>query len=394
MTAKKPMNGAMRNTVDRLKGLQSAHKTAIVIALLALLWMLSGIFKSTEQGAVTHGDGPVVPRVRAQTLHSEAHTPSIVLLGRTVAGQAVNVSAEITGRVTEIVAQKGETVEAGAVLLRISAEDRAQRLAEAKARLKQREIGFETARKPPKGGDSSQSKVALAEADLEAARALVTRMERELANTKVVAPFAGVVDAIPVEVGDYFDKAGQIAARVLDLSTIKAVGQVTERDIIHVTTGGPATLRLPGGREVQGRVSFVGMSSNALTRTFPVEVTAEIPARDVPEGVTAEITLPLDAIVGHLISPALLTLDDQGQIGVKTVNGQNEVEFHGVEMATDTLGGAWLTGLPDAVRVITVGQEFVSVGTVVEPVEGELPSMFPASDRVSSDAQPEPQVEN
>jgi len=366
----------------RFKGLQSAHKTAIAIALLAFVWMASGLFKSADApipagGMPTDGaaEGPVVPRVRVATLHSQRHTPTIVLLGRTAAGQAVNVRTEIPGRVLEIVAEKGQTVAAGAVLLRIDPEDRAQRLAEAQARLKQREIAYDSAQKLSKGGYSSQLNVAQAEADREAARALVTRMERELANTAIVAPFAGVVDAIPVETGDYFDKAGQIAARVLDLTTIKAVGQVAERDITRVAAGGTAVIRLPDGRELQGRVSFVGMSSNALTRTFPVEVTAAVADRDVPEGVTAEIELPMDDIVGHLISPALLTLDDQGQIGVKTVNDQGVVEFYAVRLASDTIGGTWITGLPSEIRVITVGQEFVRVGEKVTAVSGDLGTM-------------------
>jgi len=355
--------------------LQPAHRLAIAIALLATAWMLSGVFKSSDETPPAPSETTSLSRVRVDTLHSQPHTPTIVLLGRTAAGQAVSVRAEITGRVSEIVAEKGQSVEAGAVLLRIDLDDRSQRLGEARARLKQREIAFESARKLAKGGYSSKLNVAQAQADLEAARAMVTRMERDVANADITAPFAGVVDAIPVEVGDYFDKAGQIAARVLDLSTIKAVGQVAERDITRVAAGGAAKIILPDGRILQGRVSFVGMSSNALTHTFPVEITATVADGDVPEGVTAQIELPLETIVGHFVSPALLTLDAQGQIGVKAVNAQNQVEFHPVRMASDTLDGSWLTGLPSEIRVITVGQEFVRVGDTVDPVEGSLNTM-------------------
>ncbi|MCR4377603.1 MAG: efflux RND transporter periplasmic adaptor subunit [Rhodospirillales bacterium] len=364
-----------KKAVVRFNGLEPAYKTAIVIALLAFVWMASGVFKSADEKDAGDPSASALPRVRVTTLQSQPHTPYILLMGRTQAGLAVSVRTEIPGRVLEVVAQKGQFVEAGAVLLRIDPEDRAQRLAEAKARMKQREIAYESAQKLSKGGYSSQLNVALALADLEASRALVTRVERELENAAIAAPFAGVVDAIPVEVGDYFDKAGQIAARVLDLGTIKAVAQVSESDINRVAQGGKAMIRLPDGRELEGRVSFVGMSSNALTRTFPVEVTAEVANHDVPEGVTAEIRLPMETIVGHKISPALLTLDDQGKIGVKIINAQSQVEFYPVGVASDTIDGAWLTGLPDSVRIITVGQEFVRVGETVETVEGLLDTM-------------------
>lgn len=361
-----------------LKTLQPAHKTAIAIALLALLWMLSGVFKSADEVPAAErmaGTETALPRVRVATLKSVAHTPTIVLMGRTVAGQAVNVRTEIPGRVLEVVALKGDAVVAGTVLVRIDPDDRTERLAEARARLKQQEIAYSSAQKLSKGGYSSKLNVAKAKADLEAARASFTRMERALLNADIVAPFDGVVDAIPVEAGDYMDKAGQVAARVLDLSVIKAVGQVAERDIMRVAVGGTADIRLPDGRTLQGRVSFVGQSSNVMTRTFPVEVTVDVPGRDVPEGLTAEIILPMDDIVGHLISPALMTLDAQGQIGVKTVNEQDRVGFHPVRLETDTIKGAWLTGLPAKIRVITVGQEFVRVGDKVLAVPGELKTM-------------------
>jgi len=361
--------------------LQPAHKTALIILLLAVLWMGSGIFKGKDvaapAGPAATAAEQAVARVRVLASQSRPHVPTISLLGLVQAGQAVNVRTEIPGRVAEVVTEKGSRVEAGQVLVRIDAEDRAQRLAEAKARLKQREIAYDSAKKLSQGGYSSQLAVAQAQADLEAARALVTRMERELGNTAIKAPFAGVVDAVPVEVGDYFDKAGQIAATVLDLSEIKAVGQVTERDISSVVMGGPATIRLPDGRELHGAVTFVGMSSNALTRTFPVEITAPVPDSSVPAGFTAEIILPLGAIEGHHISPALLTLDDQGRIGVKTVNAEGVVEFHPVQLTSDTMGGAWLTGLPAEIRIITVGQEFVRVGEQVTAIEGELNTMRP-----------------
>lgn len=368
--------------VERFKGLKPSYKAAIAVVVVATLWMVSGVFSGGENAhdKVQGSPEQSVPRVRVTTVTSKTYTPVISVTGRLQAGKAVNVRVEVPGRVTEVVAEKGQRVEAGAVLLRIDPEDRPQRLSEAKARLKQREIAYESAKKLSKGGYSSQLNVAQAKADLEAARALVTRMQRDLSNTTIVAPFAGVVDTLPVEQGDYFDKAGQIAARMLDLTSVKGVGEVTERDIDHVALGKPAQVRLPSGLVLDGVVTYVAQSSAALTRTFPVEVTAQVPDGSVAEGLTAEIILPLESVVAHRISPALLTLDDNGQIGVKIVGEQNEVEFHSAELVSDTKSGVWLNGLPEQIRVITVGQEFVRAGQQVEAVEGGLPSMAPGGE--------------
>jgi len=365
--------------------LQNSHKAAIVILLLSVAWMASGLLKGDEeQAAVTATAGgetasvskaSVKPvRVRVSTLNSEEHVRKITVLGRIEADVSVDVRAELAGRVAEVVAQKGNGVAVGDVLVKLDPENLPALLSEAKARLRQREIAYESARKLSKGGYSSQLNVAQAKADMEAARAQVSGMQRDLDNATITAPIAGIVNDLPLEAGDYIDKAGAIVAHLIDLNTMIAVCAVTEHDIDAIDLGGNAMVRLPGGRELAGVVSFISKSSNMQTRTFRVEVSLPTPDQSVPEGVTAELRLPTERVVAHNITPALLTLDDSGALGVKTVDANNRVVFYAVEMIADTKDGIWLTGLPDTVRVISVGQEFVTPGQVVEPVEGALPS--------------------
>jgi len=379
MLAKDQSSSLKDKLVTGWKGMPSPYKTAMVIAVLAFVWMMSGVFKSTPsiQKGASLADPSMTPRVRVTTISGEQHTPMISVMGRIRADRAVNVRSQVLGRVLEVVVKKGAYVEAGAVLVRMDPEDRGPRLAEAKARLKQREIAFESARKLSRGGYSSKLNVAKAKADLEAARAQTTRMQRDLNNTIVTAPFAGVVDTLPVEVGDYFDKAGGLVGRLLDLSSIIALGQVPERDIERIALGKPAQVRLPDGRKLNGFVTYIAQASNALTRTFGVEVTIKVPDRSVPAGMTGEIRLPMDSVFAHRLSPALLTLNKNGQVGVKTVGDDGRVQFHAVRIVSDTQNGVWLNGLPRKVRVISVGQEFVRVGQVVEAVEGSLDTLAP-----------------
>lgn len=385
MSPKGNFEAQSQNAVRKIKGvgmrLQRSHKTAIAILLVAVVWMASGVFKSDEEPVAavagtqigeTSEDAPM--RVRVTTVRSEEHVRKIAILGRIQADKAVNVRAEVPGRVDEIVATKGAAVNVGDVLVKLDPENLPALLAEAQARLKQRVIAYESAQKLSKGGYSSRLNVAQAKADMEAARAQVSGMKRDLANATITAPISGVVDALPLEGGDFIDKAGAIVARVINLSTMIAIGEVAERDISAIDLGAVATVRLPDDRVLDGRVSYVAKSSNTLTRTFVVEVTVDVPDQSVSEGLTAELHLPMASVVAHNITPALLTLDDRGALGVKVVNTDNVVEFHDVEMVSDTEDGIWLTGLPDEVRIITVGQEFVAVGQKVDPVEGALKS--------------------
>ena len=356
--------------------IQPAQKTAALIAIGAFLWMLSGVLvneeaKSQDTQPQVETEAPI-PRVRVTTVIGEEHVRTIAVLGRTEAKNAVSVRAEMTGRVAEIVAEKGAMVEAGAVLVKLDPENLPAKLAEAQARLSQRKIAYESARKLSKGGYSSQLNLAEAKANLEAARAEVKGMQRDLDNTTITAPFAGVVDELPMDAGDFIDQVGGVVARVIDLSAMIAAGEVVERDIGGISLGGTAFVELPDGRQFDATVSFIAKASSAATRTFKVEVRFDVADGSVPEGMTAELRLPMERIKAHKISPALLTLDDAGDVGVKVVLDDGTVEFFRVDMISDTKDGIWLKGLPHEAKVISVGQEFVIPGQQVIAVEGVL----------------------
>jgi multidrug efflux system membrane fusion protein len=85
-------------------------------------------------------------------------------------------------------------------------------------------------------------------------------------------------------------------------------------------------------------------------------------------GVTAELRIPVGTVLAHKVSPAVLTLDDDGTLGVKVVNERGAVEFYPADVAVSTSDGVWLAGLPDNANVITVGQGFVRAGEQVAAV--------------------------
>ncbi len=86
---------------------------------------------------------------------------------------------------------------------------------------------------------------------------------------------------------------------------------------------------------------------------------------------TVEIYLPMPEQQLHKISPSILSLNDEGQIGVKTVDDQNVVSFVPVKIVADKADYMLIDGLPETARVITVGQDFVVGGQTVEPTESD-----------------------
>src|SRR5690606_16176136 len=124
------------------------------------------------------------------------------------------------------------------------------------------------------------------------------------------------------------------------------VGQLSERDVGTVTTGDRGSARLINGSTVSGTVRYISATADEATRTFRLELEVENPDRRIVQGLSSEIRLPVKELPAHLVSPAILTLADDGQLGVKTVNAEDVVEFHPVTIIDHGPEGVWIAGLP------------------------------------------------
>ncbi|MBT7370313.1 MAG: efflux RND transporter periplasmic adaptor subunit, partial [Gammaproteobacteria bacterium] len=119
-------------------------------------------------------------------------------------------------------------------------------------------------------------------------------------------------------------------------------------------------------------------------RTYSIEIHLANTNAAIPSGVTAQIEIPVASVRAQKISPALLVLDDSGQMGVRTVDGDNSVEFSPVRIVSDEIDGIWVEGLSEVTRVITVGQQLVVAGEKVDPTHDELKLVSIKEDEASS----------
>lgn len=346
---------------------------AAAFAVLAMAWILSGQFDRTRQPAqadtkpAAEAAGRSLPAVRVRIIVPRRLDRARIVNGRTEASRVVDLRAELDGRIVEIGAREGDTVKRDAVIARIATEDRKARLAHAAALLKQRELEYQAAIRLSKRGFRANTKLAEARAYRDSALARLARMRIDLRHTVVRAPFDGVLEFRTTEVGA-FVKVGDTLARIVDLDPVLVVGHVSERGIADIAVGAKGRAVLADGARLQGIVRFVGSVADPQTRTFKVEL--EISNQDlaVRAGVTAELSLPRPPILAHKISPALLTLNDAGLIGVKIVEAGDIVRFVAIEILGNAIDGIWIGGLDERVRLITVGHEFVETGQRVRPI--------------------------
>lgn len=378
--------------------MRTTYLTATIIAIVIGVWLFSGQLNQPEKAATqtlaeqkqardvqAEDDEPTV--VRARVIQASQHLREVRVRGRTQNKRTVMAKAELTGRVVERPVERGDQVVKGALLCRISLDDRQVGLDEARAALQQAQIEYQGRLELKAKGFQSDTAIAQSRASLAAAEAQVARRRLDLARTTIRAPFAGYVEDVSQEVGDYITP-GTPCATIVDLDPMLLVGRIAERDVQRATVGKTAIGLLADGNRVEGKLSFVGSQSEASTRTYAVEVQVPNPDGKLRSGITTDIMIPVDQVLAHKISPALFALDDRGVVGVRTVNDDNRVEFHAVEVIANEPDGALVTGLPPVTTLITVGQEMVIPGERVKvsfETSGEMPASAPGS-KTSGDA--------
>lgn len=347
---------------------------AVVLSLAVAGWLLSGQLggeedegEAPESTAASGTPEASTARVRAERLRARPHDVVITVRGRTEASRGVEVRAETDGRIIEVAAARGDAVRSGDLLARLAVEEREARLAEFKARLRQRRIHYEATAALAKKGLSSKEALAAAKADVDAAKAAVGQIELEIERTHVRAPFDGLLLDGHAELGDYLKK-GEPFARLIDLDPILFTGSVTERVVPWLRPGMKAAGASIGGQRLVGELRYIAPDADPDARTYRIEVEADNPGHRMRAGLTADISVEVTTLAAHFVTPALLVLADDGAVGLKTVDGRNRVRFRPVEIIEDTPDGVWLAGLPALVTVITVGQDFVVEGQEVEPV--------------------------
>lgn len=377
-----------------IAGKKKSYFLAALLAIAAVLWIASGVFEDAsveEQKTVaTRNAGDDAPvRVRVQNLSSVEHPRTLIVTGRTNAIKDAEIKAEISGQVIERPARKGSIVEKGTVLLELAMEDRLSRLRDAEAQVGAAKITYEASKDLQRKQFESQIKLAESNAALASAEAELASIKLEVSRTKIRAPIDGFIETLLPGPGDYVEE-GELVAMVVDLDPMRVIVHVAERDVASLRLEDLATIRLPNGREIGGTVHYISRVANDVTRTFRVDIWTDNPDASIPSGLTAEVHLNAGIRKAHLIPTSSLTLNDEGVLGVRTVVEGDVVRFVPVVLIDDSPEGAWVTGLPDQVALITVGQEFVNDGQKViamvsngaGPTQGsEMGDKVPADDQ-------------
>ncbi len=277
------------------------------VVLLAGTFGLCFFAPEPERVAAAGADATAVP-VPVLTVAAEALERSARFSGVVEAKRRVELLSETSGRVLRRGAEELDRVGADQVLVEVDpllAEVAIERAAAALARAEsQLALARDERRRweslatsdvaSASRRDQAVSAERVATANEREARANLAQARDEFAKKTIRAPFAGVLQAFPVEVGGTL-RPGDRVAELLDLESARIVLGVGDREVVGLRAGAPVTVELEAwpGEGFAGTVARVAAAADRTSLKFPVEIELPNPEGRILPGMVARVALTL-----------------------------------------------------------------------------------------------------
>lgn len=340
---------------------------AVGLTALLVIWMLSG--NNTPSTPVLTTGKPVSNKLMSVVItpsNAQPVSKKVLVQGQVEPNRLLSLKTEIDGKVIALPLKLGSRVEQGQTLVKVDLKTRLIDREEAVARVDFQKQELAAAKKLFKQKLESGSRLSREKANLAAAIAKLEQIDYEINNANITAPFAGVFDRRYVELGDYLEKGEQVVSLVDD-QQLKITAMVPQQHVESLRLGQPVTATLFNKQELTGPLTFISATSDENTRSYRIEVLIDNSSYRRVIGMTASLAIPVNETQGHLVSSSAISLDKQGRLQVKAIDDENKVVAYVVNIVRTDADKVWLSGLPQHLNLITLGQDFVVSGQQVEP---------------------------
>ena len=345
---------------------------------------------------VLRGGGPGAVQVSAAKVVRGDLKPTLFGIGVVEAQRNILVGPTVAGRVAKVYVEQGAQVEAGTLLAEMDPVDLNERLsasrqamlrakssvaaseaqaqeaesrkatadASAKRYASLRERGFvSTEAERSKGHEAraaeaalraSQANIGVSSADAARLSSEAAALEKQLANTKLIAPVAGLVITRDIEPGSTA-VAGQSVVRLAEKDSLWLRVRIDQGRSAGLAIGLPASIKLRSrpGESFSGKLARIEQLSDAVTEERLVMVAFDQPPVGLTLNEMAEVTLTLPAQSNALTLPPAALVRQAGETGVFTV-ADGRARFVTVNVGIRTENGVEiLAGLSEGAQVVT-----------------------------------------
>ncbi len=316
------------------------------------------------------------------------------VVGNLIGQQTVEVVPKTGGRLVSVNVRLGDPVRRGQLIAKIEDREIVEQVNQAEAShqvaqatIRQREADlklaetnlersrnlFERQLLPKQTLDDNEARYASSAAQLDLARAQFqqssARLEElkiTLANTRVISPVDGFVGKRHVDPGAWAAQNAPIAS-VVDISSLRLVANVVEKDLRVVLVGAAATVEVDAypGEQFQGRIARIAPVLDPATRTAEMEIEVPNGTGRLKPGMYARMTLTVESRQDALVVPKASIVDLEGKRGV-FVSAENKAQFVPVILGIEQGDRVEVRqGIEEGQRIVSAGANALRNGDTI-----------------------------
>jgi len=367
-----------RKYVNPVKNIISKYRVRRLLSVILVLVMVSLILVSCTKEKKALPDKAV--NVRVAMAEKKKVQPYLETTGTLKADEEVMVSSEVDGIVRQIKVDEGSPVSAGTLLVEVNEIDymldwkRSEavlkqaeaNLANAKAEYKRKDALYKEELITKQQFDDITTKIALAEAELDRAKATLAISKEKLSRTKIYSPLTGAVKEKRVSVGDYV-RNGTPLLQLIKINHLKLNFTISEKDAASIKIGQEVVFNVDsyGDKQFRGRVSLLFPNVEEKTRTLQAEALVPNANHLLKPGYFARTLIYTSSPRTVVLAPITALLYDNAVIRIFVVDGDKASE------RIIKIGGKYgefievVEGLKEKEEIVVIGQNNLSEGVKV-----------------------------
>lgn len=241
--------------------------------------------------------------VEAVTLQATDFIEMLSLTGTTEPIRAATIASEVGGRIVRLNLDEGSTVEEGDTLVRVDASQQSAQAAQLRAQREQFDSDIARTERLLERGLGTESDLEQLRSQRESVNQQLRGVYIGVGNATTDAPFTGQIVSKSAELGE-FTSSGTTLGRMIDISSIKVLVDLPEREIGVVSEGQDATVEIPSlNQTFEGTIHRISAEADARSRTFQVEVVIENADGRLRSGMRARVSIQKNHLENVVVAP-------------------------------------------------------------------------------------------
>lgn len=280
----------------------------------------------------------------------------------------IMVSAKSAGVLSQVYAREGDVVSKGQTLAQIDNSILQRNVDELKASIELARTVYERQKNLWDQKIGTEVQYLQAKNNKESLEKRLATLNEQIDMSRIKSPISGSVDEVDVKIGQNV-APGIPAFRVVSFDKLKMKASVSEAYVTSIKVGNKVKLTFPDiNKEMDAKVTFVGKTINALSRTFPIEVA--LPSRtDLRPNMTGSIKVVFQTVPNALaISVNVVqTINDEKVVYIAEAKDKGYVARRKVVQVLGVYDNmAQITGLNPGDKVITIGYQGLNDGELIK----------------------------